>query len=261
MSDYSFTYRNYSFSLDKAHDSVLYIKAGKTEFSLLITEEGHLLAWKDKCSLSDLAQDEELAQVLKAPFKKVVIGLIPDALTLVPLELVSEETTLEYARYLDVKAEDRVFAAKLNDENQIIYKLDHTVSDALSVKFDLKLTVPAYRGWLANLAKNDPANTSIFIDVSCDQVTMANFDAGKVRFFNSFKISDVNDILYYALFVANQLDIQPDYASLIVSGNFSASDFQKLSEFFKTVRYNDLKVVDVPMGVPSHQVLSLSALA
>ncbi|GAB3903940.1 DUF3822 family protein [Mucilaginibacter boryungensis] len=261
MSEYSFTYRNDSFSLAKAHDSVLYIKAGKTEFSLLIAEEGRVLAWKDKCSLTDLAEDEALGDILTAPFNKVVVGLIPDALTLVPSELVSDETTPAYARYLDVKAEDRVFAAKLDNENQIIYKLDHSVSDALAVRFNLQNTVPAYRGWLGIIAKNDPANTSIFIDVCCDQVTMANFSEGKVRFFNSFKISDVNDILYYALFVANQLAIEPDYASLIVSGNFSASDFQKLNEFFRIVKYSDLKVTDVPMGVPSHQVLSLAALA
>jgi hypothetical protein len=261
MSEYSFTYRNDSFSPAKAHDSVLYIQAGKAEFSLLIAEEGRILAWKDKCSLTDLAENEDLGQILTSPFKKVVVGLIPDALTLIPPELFSAETTIDYARYLDVKAEDRVFAAKFDNDNQIIYKLDHTVSDALNVRFNLQETVPAYRGWLSIIAKNDPANTSIFVDVSCDQVTMANFNEGKVRFFNSFKISDVNDILYYALFVANQLDIQPDYTSLIVSGDFSASDFQKLNEFFKVVKYSDLKVIDVPMGVPSHQVLSLSALA
>jgi hypothetical protein len=189
MSEYSFTYRNDSFSLAKAHDAVLYIKAGRTEFSLLVAENGNLLAWKDKCDLTDLAANEDLGNVLTAPFKKVVVGLIPDALTLVPPDLFNADNTADYARFLDVKAEDRIFAGKLDNENEIVYRLDHSVTDALAVRFDLKNTIPAYRGWVNAIANSGPSNYALHIDISCDQVTIANFNGGKTRFFNSFKIN------------------------------------------------------------------------
>lgn len=261
MSEYSFTYKSDSFSVAKAHDSVLFIKACKAEFSILIAEDGRLLAWKDKCALADLAGDEDLGELLTAPFKKAVVGLTPEALTLVPTELYDADNVLDYARYLDVKAEDRVFASQLDAENQVICRIDHAVTDALASRFNLRDTVPAYRGWLAAIAKGEPLNHGIYLDVNCGQVTMANFNGGKLRFYNTFSVSDVNDILYYALFVTQQLDLQADYTSLIVSGVCPASDFDKLNEFFRMVKYNDLKAIDVPMGVPAHQVMALASLA
>ncbi|MES2275895.1 MAG: DUF3822 family protein [Bacteroidota bacterium] len=261
MSEYSFTYKSDGFSLAKAHDSGLFIKACKAEFSILIVEDGRLLAWKDKCALTELAENEDLGDILTAPFKTVVVGLTPDALTLVPTELFAEENTLDFARFLDVKAEDRVFATQLDEENQVVCKIDHNITDALASRFSLQDTVPTYRGWLAAIAGSGPSNNSIYIDVNCGQVTLANFNGGKLRFYNSFAVSDINDILYYSLFAAGQLELQPDYTSLVVSGNCPASDFDKLNEFFRIVKYNDLKVVDVPMGVPAHQILALAALA
>lgn len=228
---------------------------------MLIAEDGRLLAWKDKCPLADISGDEALGGVLTAPFKKVLVGLTPDALTLIPAELYEDDKVLDYARFLDVKAEDRVFAGQLNDENQVIFRIDNAVTDALASRFNLQDTVPAYRGWLGAIAKSEPLNHAIYLDVNCGQVTMANFNGGKLRFYNSYAVSDVNDILYYSLFVAQQLDMQADYTSLIVSGNCPASDFDKLNEFFRMVKYNDLKAIDVPMGVPAHQVMALASLA
>jgi hypothetical protein len=261
MSEYSFTYKTDGFSLAKAHDSTLYIKACKAEFSILIVEEGRVLAWKAKCALADLAEDEDLGDILTAPFKKIVVGITPDALTLVPTALFAEENTLDYARFLDVKTEDRVFASQLDTENQVICKIDHNITDALASRFSLTDTVPAYRGWLAAIAKSGPGNHHIYIDINCGQLTLANFNEGKLRFYNSFVVTDVNDILYYSLFAVEQLQLQADYTSLIVSGNCPASDFDQLNQFFKVVKYNDLKIVDVPMGVPAHQILALASLA
>lgn len=261
MSEYSFTYKSDGFSLAKAPDSTLYIKACKAELSILIAEGGRLLAWKDKCPLADMSANDNLAQVLTAHFKKVIIGLTPDALTLVPAPLFDAENLADYARFLDVHATDRVFASELDADNQVVCRINHAITDALASRFNLQDTVPAYRGWLAAIAKTEPGNNTIYLDVNCGQVTMANFNSGKLRFLNTFAVGDVNDILYYGLFVVQQLDMQADYTSLIVSGNCPAADFDKLNEFFRIVKYNDLKAIDVPMGVPAHQVLALASLA
>lgn len=261
MSEYSFTYRNDSFSLSQAAESVLYVEAGKSGIALLIARNGNLMAWKDKIALADLAADSNLANVLTAPFKSTIIGLVPELLTLIPNELFDIESTADYARVLDVHAEDRVFAGKLDNENHIVYKVDHTVTNALASRFSLQNTVPLYRGWLTENGKGEPGNSSLYLDITEEQLAIANYNGGKLRFFNTFKASDVNDILYYCIFVVDQLDMKPDYTTLMISGNCPAGDFQRLGEFFQVVKYNELRVVDVPMGVPPHQLLTLSALS
>jgi hypothetical protein len=259
MSEYSFTYRNDNYSPERAKNATLFVKAGKTAISFLIEQDGQLMAWKDNCPLSELADNGELNTLLTAPYKRVVTGLAPDALTLVPSELYQPEHIADYARYLDIQPEEKVFVAKLNGENQLVYKTSAT--DALAAKFDIEKSVPADRGWIATVAKNEPSNYAIYADIADGQVSLVNFNGGKVRLYNCFKAQSAEDVLYYCLFAANQLDMKPDYTSLIISGHTAGGDLEKLGEFFRLVKYNDLKVLEVPYGVPSHQLLSLVALA
>jgi hypothetical protein len=262
MSDYNFTYRNNNFSTEKAPECELYIKAGKSDISILIARMGELMAWKDKCSAGELANDYDLGRLFAAPFKQVVIGLAPEVLTLVPTTLFSPDNIGDYARFLDVAPLDKVFAATLDDDNQIVYKTDPAIADELAKRFDLtKNTVPADRGWLAAITKSKPSDYTIYADVTDDQVSLANFNGGKLRFYNSFKATDINDMLYYCVFVAERLELQPNSTSLLVSGHCAAGDFEQLGQFFISVKYNDLKTLEVPQGVPSHQIVSLAALA
>lgn len=261
MSGYSFTYRSEIFDLDKAYDAELLIKASRAEFSFLIISKGVLLAWKDRTAISEISNDHELATVLAANFKQVTIGLLPDALTLVPSQLFAVERVGDFARFLDVMPDDKVFAAKLDADNQLIYKTDHTFINFLVSKFNLAPTIPADRGWIHAIAKSEPVNYAIYMDVTEGQISLLNFNGGDIRFYNCFKTEDINDIIYYTLLVAQRLDIQPDYASLVISGNLAVSDMDKLKEFVRVVKTNDLKVLDIPAGVSSHQILSLAALA
>jgi len=261
MAEYSFTYRNNSLDLSRTTDTELFIKASRAGFSFLIVSNGTLLAWKDDCPISELSDNHELALIMASPFKQVTIGIAPEALTLVPSTIFADENVGDYARFLDVMPDDRIFAGKLDADNEVVYKTDYTFLNFLVSRFSLQSTVPADRGWIAAIAKTEPANYNIFIDVAGEQITILNFKNEKLRFYNVFKAEDVNDIIYYSLFVAQRLDIQPEYSQLCISGHIAARDFEKLGEFFRTVKYNDLKVFEVPAGVPSHQILSLAALA
>lgn len=262
MSDYSFTYHDDGFNLEKASDAGLFIKLGKKELSFLIAGGGRLLAWKDKCPLTALSDDEELAKIFAAPFKKIVVGLLPAALTLIPADLFIPQNTADYARYLDVKADNKAFTAKLDNENQLIYRVDKNSYIQLAGKIDLSTaTVPADRGWISTIAKTEPENNNIYIDINAGQVSVLNFDNTKLRFYNSFKTEGISDVLYYCLFVAQQLGIAPNNASLTVSGICTDGDIEQLKQFFSTTKYNDARAIQSSLVVPSHQVLSLAALA
>lgn len=262
MSDYSFTYHDDGFSLDKAADAGLFIKLGKKEISFLIASQGRLLAWKDRCPLSAINEDEQLSKILTSPFKKVIVGLLPAALTLIPANLFIPQNTADYARYLDIKADNKAFTAKLDNENQLIYRVDKASYEELAAKIDLDdITVPADRGWINTIAKNEPHNHNIYADINAGQVSLLNFNGTKLHFYNCFKTDGITDVLYYCLFAAEQLNIKPDYTTLIVSGLCSDADVEQLSQFFSTVKYNDTRAIQASLMVPSHQVLSLAALA
>lgn len=262
MSDYSFTYQHDGFSLEQAGDAGLFIKLGKTGFSFLIASQGRLLAWKDQAPLTALTDDAALGQILASVFKEVRVGLLPEALTLVPAELYTPENTVDYARYLDVKPGNKIFSAKLDSGNQLIYKTDADAFTGLTEKIaPAAITIPADRGLIAAIAKTEPGNYSIYADINAGQVSLVNFNGGKLRFYNSFSAETIDDTLYYCLFAAEQLNIKPDYTTLIVSGTCSTADTDKLSQFFRLVKYNDASAMATPAAVPAHQILSLAALA
>lgn len=262
MSDYSFTYHDDGFSLEKAGDAGLFIKLGKKELSFLIASQGRLLAWKDRCPLSAINEDEQLGKILNAPFKKVVVGLLPAALTLIPADLFIPQNIADYARYLDIKADNKAFTAKLDNENQLIYRVDKASYEELASKIDLNdITVPADRGWISAIARNEPESHNIYVDINAAQVSLLNFNGAKLRFYNSFKTDGITDVLYYCLFAAEQLNMKPDRTTLIISGLCTDSDIENLSQFFAAVKYNDARAIQASLMVPSHQVLSLAALA
>ena len=259
MSEYSFTYRNDNFNPGQADNATLFIKAGKTALSFLIVQDGQLLAWKDNAPLDELTGEGELKSILSAPYKQVITGLVADALTLVPSDLYSADDVAGYARFLDVKEGEKVFAAKLDAANQIVYKT--VATDTFAAQFNVQDAVPADRGWINAIAESEPSNYALYADICDGQVSLLAFNGGQVRFYNTFKATTIDDVLYYCLFTAKQLDLQPDYTQLILSGHTAAGDIDKLGGFFRTVKYNDLKLLDVPQGVASHQLLSLAALA
>ncbi len=259
MSAYKFTYQSDNFNPDEARNARLCIKAGKSEVSFLVACDDKLLAWKDKCNAVELAADKHLAELMALPFEQVVVGVMPDNVTLIPAAMYVPENVNDYARFLDVKPEDKVFAAPIDEDNQVIYR--QNVPEVVLQKFNSSKIVPADRGWITAIAKTEPGNHNLYIDITDHQLSIVNFSGGKLRFYNTFNAADVNDMIYYCLFVAKRLDMQPGYTSLIISGQCAASDISRFNEFFRAVKYNDLRAFDMPLGVPGHQLLSLAMLA
>lgn len=261
MSAYPFTYQKDDFSPAMAHDASLQIVANKSEMAFTITANGELLAWKDKCDLEKLNSDSELQHILTSPFKNVTVGLIPETLTLIPAALYDEGRIADYARYLDVKADDKVFSASLNVDNQLIYKVSAAIVNALSKNFDVKKFVPAHRGWLKLITDHQTDNDSLYIDVMFNSSTFLYVKDGRVNYYNNIHTGDIDDVLYYALFISNQLDLKQDSVKLFVSGNLNENDTEKLKGFFSNVHYNTLNLLNHIADIAPHQLLSIAALA
>jgi len=261
MSAYPFTYQKDDFSPAITHDAELHIMANKREMAFAITANGELLAWKDKVEIEKLANDSELVHILTSPFKSVAIGLIPETLTLIPAALYDEGRIADYARYLDVKADDKVLSANLNTDNQLIYKVSAAVIDALGAKFDLKKFVPAHRGWLKLITDHQTDNNSLFADVMFNSSTFLYVKDGQITYYNSIYTGDIDDVLYYALFISNQLELKQDSVKLFVSGSLSENDTEKLKGFFSNVHYNTSNPLAHIADIAPHQLLSIAALA
>src|ERR1700754_4851177 len=122
MSEYNYNYHDDSFSLDEADSYTLLIQIDKISFSYAITYQDKLIACADMHPLDELSNPQELLDLLSAKYKQVVIGLPANGFTLVPESLFRQDHVTSFARFLDVKSNEKVSAQQLDGENIIIYK-------------------------------------------------------------------------------------------------------------------------------------------
>ncbi|MDN5287193.1 MAG: hypothetical protein JWR38_3467 [Mucilaginibacter sp.] len=258
-------YNNYhddNFSLDAAERYTLLIQIDKTSFSYAVADQDKLVAWADNHALEELSNPQELLDILSANYKHVVIGLPATGFTLMPQSLFNKEHVADIARFLDVKTNEKVSAQSLDSENAIVYKTDEAVIKAAE-EFGLHNTVFSSKGWVTAVAKNNPGQHSLYLNINGDQVEFIAFNSGKLRFYNKFEFKNIDELTYFTALVTTELDLQPAETNLYISGDIDADDkgISRLAEFFGKVQINDQQVLTLPEEIESHRILSLAALS
>ncbi|WP_183561090.1 DUF3822 family protein [Mucilaginibacter sp. SP1R1] len=258
-------YNNYhddTFSLDEAERYSLLIQIDKTSFSYAVADQDKLVAWAENHTLDELGDPQELLDLLSAKYKQVVIGLPAKAFTLVPQSLFHHDHTARFARFLDVKPGEKVCAQVLDSDNTIVYKTNEAILSAAE-DLDLRNTVFSSKGWIAAIAKNNPANHELFLDINRDKVEIVGFNAGKLRFYNQFEFQNSDELAYFTTLVVTELNLQPADTNIYLSGSVDDNDenMNRLAEFFGKVAINELRVLQLPQEIESHKLLSLAALA
>lgn len=255
-------YTDNTFNLHQAYSYTLLLQVEANSFSYAVVNNNRLLVSAQDCDLQELAQPRHLHDLLSATYRKVVIGMPSAALTLVPESLFSEDKVSAFARYLDVKDDEKVFAQKLDEQNAVIYKTNSRLIDIVA-KFGLQNTVYTAKGWIKAISQQNPSGNSLYLDVSNDRVQFVYFALDSIRFYNTFEFKTEDELVYFTSFVAEELNLRPQNITLVVSGDITAGDknLVRLGNFYPKIELNSAKVLDIPPLIPSHKILSLTALS
>lgn len=262
MDDNNNIYTDNSFNLYQAYSYTLLLLVEPTSFGYGVVYQNRLLVSAQNCDLDELAHPKQLSELLSATYKKVIIGLPGTSLILVPQKLFRDALVPDYARFLDVKENEKVFAQTLDSENNIIYKTPGYIAAAVE-KFGFQNTVYTAQGWLKAIEKSNPPSDNLYIEIGKSQVQILNFSGRTLRFYNIFEFSHEDDLVYFSSVVAEELRLNPQLATLVLSGDISLDDknMKRLSEFFPKIEINGLKVLELPGQIPSHKLLALAALS
>jgi hypothetical protein len=261
MSDNN-NYTDNSFNLYQAYSYTLLLQVEATSFSYAVVNDASLLVSAQNCDLQELVQPKALNDLLSATYKRVIIGMPATGLTLVPSSLFSEEKVSGFARFLDVKDNEKVFAQTLDDVNAIIYKTDERLVSSVE-KFGLQNTVYTAKGWIKAIAKSNPPNNNLYLEVSKDKVQFLYFSLNALRFYNTFEFKSEDELAYFTSFVSDELKLKPQFITLVVSGDVAAGDknLSRLAYFFPKIELSGLKVLELPGQMVSHKFLALAALS
>ncbi len=263
MSNHNRHYCHNDFNAEQTADYTLLVQIGTTSFSYAVVDQYKLLALDENVSIGELTEPSEEHSILFANYKERVIGLPQNGFTFVPVSLFRPDRVTDFARFLDVKETETVLSQPLDAENQVIYKVDEQIAKTVIEKYGINNTVFGAKGWIKATAENNPLNHHIYLDVDNDRVEFLNFKDGKLRFYNSFEFKAADELVYFILFVAEELKLQPQNTALFLSGDISPNDenAERLAKFFGKVELNNQKSIDLPREITSHSVLTLTALS
>ena len=262
MSSHNYNFHDDTFRLEKARDYTLLIQIGKTSFSYAVTDQTKLIALADNHPLDELTNPQELLDLLSANYKNVVIGLPATGFSLLPKNLFEQGKTEVLARLLDVKPDEKVLTQPLDEENVILYKTPAYLVNAAE-DFGLKNAVFSSKGWLTAIARTNPEDKALFLNINGQVVEIANFNDHKLHFYNTFDFTGDDELTYFTALVADELALQPYNTHLILSGEIGLSDekMRHLAEFFGKVTISSMQILQLPYEIEAHNIQSLAALS
>jgi Protein of unknown function (DUF3822) len=262
MSNRNYQYLDPDFSPEKTKKYTLLVKADNTAFSFAVTDKNKLLVLTEGHNINELNGPTDENDFLFKSYKQSIIGLSGNAFTFVPVSLFDPEKVADFARFLDVKATEKVFSLPFDADNQVIFKAGEPLLSAIADKFDLKDVVFAPKGWATTVAGNGPSNNDLFLNITDETVEILNFKGDKLRFYNTFEFQNEDELVYFTSFVAGELQLAPESISLILSGEIELDDknYNRLGEFFNKVELNGTGIVNMPAQFSPHSSLALTAL-
>jgi hypothetical protein len=262
MSEQIYTFRDPSFNHHQAYYYTLLIQIDEKSFSYIITYNEDVLAWGANCNLAELTNPKELTDELGATYKKVIIGLPSSVFTLVPDTLFGKDQIANYARLLDVKADERVLAQLLDGQNHIIYKVNEQIISALQ-RYDLQNVVYLDKGWITAAAQGNPTSEDLYLHAENGKAGFLYFQNGAIRFYNKFDYETEGDLGYYTAFVCEELGLTPGSVKLKLSGSLKPDDkiTTGLSQFFPNITFFNPHLLNLPEQIDPQQTLTLAALS
>lgn len=262
MSENRHHYTSDDLSLTQAHSYTLLLQVDANSFNYAVLSGNQLLAWGENYSLDELRDPQQLRDILTANYRQVITGLHTTGFTLLPQSLFANDRLADIARLLDVSNTEKVQAEVLDSQNVIIYKVDEVLAYAVK-DLDNQKTAFTDAGWIKAIANNYPLSNDVYLNIANDVVSVVNFTNSKLRFYNHFTFKNHEELAYFCALVTTELDIKPENAKLVLSGDINDTDryFTYLKDFFGEVTLNNIQVLTLPGNVASHKILSIAALS
>lgn len=262
MSDHRHHYTSDDLSLTQAHSYTLLLQVDVNSFNYAVINGKQLLSWGENYLLDELRDPQQLRDILNANYNQVITGLHATGFTLLPEALFEKDRVADIARLLDVTDTEKVKCEKIDEKNVIIYKVDEALIYAIK-DLDNQNVIYSNAGFIKAISQNYPLSTDLYLNIGNDTVSFVNFTNRSLRFYNTFKFKNDEELAYFSALVVTELGLQADQVKLILSGDINDTDryFLYLKDFFGQVKANDISVLDLPNGTESHKILALAALS
>ncbi|HSN50678.1 MAG TPA: DUF3822 family protein [Bacteroidales bacterium] len=206
---------------------------------------------------------------LRNPFHSTKISLLNNRYTLIPEQLFIPEEKETYTSFLlDSRKENEEIRSDRIEHAGIysVYAIPEHFPDKLhSVLPDAKLyhiSGVLIRSLLVNFS-HSLSSVQIFLNVRDEAFDLLIFSEKQLQYCNSFNIRTPEDLVYYLIFVMEQLDLDPEVVPMFLLGEVSPDTplFEIIFRYIRNVSFipatKNVQLSGVLDDLPSHQFYSL----
>jgi hypothetical protein len=233
-----------SFNKGNAGHYELSLLAGEkhVSYSVFDAERNHYLAVESyRNTLSDL---NEPGSMIRLPYRNIRIIIENRRSTLVPAELFDPSEMNTYlSPTVDLTGNDRYFHDRLlQPEIVTVYAVTESVAAELDDLFPGRKTCHLSTVLMDTIwmfYKNQLPGTRMFIHIGEEDFSLLIFDKKALIYNNSFHYQTPEDLVYYVIFVMEQLDLNPEEIPLTVMGKIDreAPLFELLFRYIRRIDF------------------------
>ncbi len=160
--------------------------------------------------------------------------------TLVPSPFYSEDLKSHYFKLNFVEAKDELIYSDYVSslDSYLVYSIHQSWPETFS-QFNhcYHIANPWLEGLLSQFKNEDGAVMAV--DIEDPVIRVASLNNGSLQFFNTFRFYHNNDLLYYLMYTAEQLEIDPHALPFYFSGNLFENS-ERFKMLYRYIRYPKL---------------------
>ena len=280
------TIRADSFNPGQADQSVLCLEVERERFRVLVQDKGGHAVYLEDYLFPSLLAERPLPQALPdvfrdhevlsaSPWREIRISVDSPSFTLVPQPLYRKEYASSYlalmrGSVLSAYEFAQVYAHEAEGFLSV-FSQEHALVDYFSETYPLQpLTFVHQTSALiqatANLSRHALTPDAVYLYFEDEFVTIIYRQAQQLRYCNRFGYKQAQDLVYYVLYVLDELSLTVETARLTLYGEITpfAEAYTELSRFLPNLSFGQtppgLVLDDAFDDLPNHRYLSLYGL-
>lgn len=192
------------------------------------------------------------SDLLIRKFKKTTCITPASKYTIVPGALFAPDKSAEYFSFVyQLENWEELSTTKLNyDDAELIYASDIAYSQIAKDYFPHSSVLPGVAAFINYILPRfrNSRDSAMFLNLYSDNFDLLLLENGRMVFCNSFNYKTIEDLVYYTIFVADQLKVNPEKVELKLSGNI-ASQAELLKLLRKYIKTVDLLNIDTEIQI------------
>jgi hypothetical protein len=270
----------------QAEKSILCLDLAPQRLRLTLLDPQRHMVWLEEFAQPTLLTDESLLTQLPAlfnehpllhytQFEQIRVAVSADSFTLIPSELYRKEYASSYLTLMrghQPPPNEQAMAYEHKEGFAVVFGLDRAVAEFVGEQYPLQPVTYVHQASTLiqatqTIDRQQATKQNLFLHFEDEFVFVLFRENYQLRYCNRFGYKNVQDLVYYVLYVINELGADPDTLNALAYGETTpfAEAYVALTRFIPNLHIGQqppglVVSADLSDDLPEHRYLDLQGL-